>query len=138
MPENTLKNTTSWTEEHDIFCLRHNIPPSAQYLWRWLIRQGEIGKEVEPDLSQFNTWVETNRGESYDQPYLKEMFQLLESHRLIHVLKEFSWKVYRLIIRPLSWLNPPKKKERKNSNPLDSSPKVEPSNAQSTENLNLS
>ncbi|MCC5625368.1 hypothetical protein [Nostoc sp. CHAB 5715] len=53
MPENSLKNALPWTEEHEAFCYQHHICPAAKSLWQWLMRQGEIAEEVEPDLSEF-------------------------------------------------------------------------------------
>ncbi|GBG20355.1 hypothetical protein NIES4072_40320 [Nostoc commune NIES-4072] len=57
MPENSPKNSPPWTEAHEAFCYQHHIPPAAKILWQWLMRQGQIASEIEPDLSEFNTWV---------------------------------------------------------------------------------
>jgi hypothetical protein len=109
MPQNTLP----WTEEHEAYCYQHHIPPAAKILWQWLMRQGEISLEVEPDLSEFNTWVEKSRGKGYSHNYLKKMFELLCEHRVIQVVKQYSWKIFKLLVRPLEWLKPPRKKREK-------------------------
>jgi hypothetical protein len=114
MPEDTLKNNLSWTEEHDAYCYKHHIPPAAKSLWQWLIRQGEVTAEIEPDLSEFNAWVAKQRGKPYAHNYLKQMFELLQEKRLLQVVKKYSWKIFKLLVRPLEWLKPPRKKREKN------------------------
>ncbi|OUL36389.1 hypothetical protein BV372_08085 [Nostoc sp. T09] len=114
MAENTIKNNLPWTEEHESFCYKNRIPNAAKVLWQWLMRQGEISAEVEPDLSQFNEWVAKVRGKPYAHNYLKKMFELLCEHGVIAVVKQYSWKIFRLLVRPLEWLKPRKKKREKN------------------------
>lgn len=117
----------AWTEEHDEFCLKNRIPPAARLLWRWLINQGKEGHESEPDLQDFNEWVEKNRGQGYAQIYLKKIYKALVDNRIITQVKKFTWRIYRVIVQPLSWLKPPRKKVQ---NP-NSSFTLHPSNAQS-------
>ncbi|MDZ8239700.1 MAG: hypothetical protein RMZ69_21550 [Nostoc sp. ChiQUE01a] len=133
MPENTYKINLPWTEEHEAFCYQHRIPPAAKSLWQWLMRQGVIGEEVEPDLSEFNAWVEKVRGKKYTHNYLKQMFELLQVHRVIQVVKQYSWKIFKLLVRPLQWLKPRKKKREKNLQNSNSSYTLQASNQQSTE-----
>jgi hypothetical protein len=117
---------TLWTEQHDQFCLKNKIPPAAKLLWQWLIREG-LEQEVEPDLSEFNDWVKKHRGKSYAHNYLKQMFNALVELRVIQVVKQYSWKIFKLIVRPLEWLNPPKKQKLQNDNTTYKSPKSNPS-----------
>lgn len=105
------KSINLWTEQHEIFCLENKIPPAAQHLWQWLLRQGNVIEEIEPDLSEFNAWVEKWRGKKYSHNYLKSIFQLLEKLGVISIIKPYSWKIYKLVIRPLEWLFPRKKKK---------------------------
>jgi hypothetical protein len=114
MPQNTTYSILPWTEEHESFCYKNRIPNAAKVLWQWLMRQGEISQEVEPDLSEFNAWVAKVRGKAYAHNYLKKMFELLVEHRVIQVVKQYSWKIFRLLVRPLEWLKPPRKKREKN------------------------
>lgn len=130
MPENTLKINLLWTEEHESFCYQHHIPPAAKSLWQWLMRQGYIGSEIEPDLSEFNAWVAKSRGKGYSHNYLKQMFELLLGHRVVQVVKQYSWKIYKLLVRPLNWLKPRKEKNLQNRN---SSCDLDPSNDTSAE-----
>lgn len=125
MSENTIKINLPWTEEHEAYCYQHHIPPAAKSLWQWLMRQGVISTEVEPDLSEFNATVAKSRGRGYSHNYLKQMFELLVNHRVIQVIKQYSWKIYKLLVRPLDWLKPRKEKNLQNSN---SSYKIEHSN----------
>lgn len=106
---------TLWTEQHDQFCLKNKIPPAAKLLWQWLIREG-IDQEVEPDLSEFQQWVEKHRGKKYAHNYLKQIFNQLVELRVVQVVKQYSWKIYKLIIRPLEHLKPRKKQKLQNHN----------------------
>ncbi len=114
MHQNKENSTNLWTEQHERFCLQNKVPHAAQRLWQWLLWQGNLTEEIEPDLSEFNTWVEKWRGRKYTHNYLKTMFQLLNDLRVISVVKTFSWKIHRLVMRPLDWLNPRKREPKKN------------------------
>ena len=128
MTENTLKNNLPWTEAHDTFCYQHHIPPAAKTLWQWLIRQGQIASEIEPDLAEFNAWVAKVRGKPYAHNYLKKIFSILVSCRVLQVIKQYSWKITKLIVRPFSWLNPLKKARKKKLHNHNSSYNSQPSN----------
>lgn len=129
MTENTTKINLPWSQEHEEYCYKHRISPAAKILWQWLMRQGEISEEVEPDLSAFNAWVETVRGKGYCHKYLKKIFDELVEHRVIQVVKKYSWKIFKLLVRPLEWLKPPRKRVRKNFQNVGSSSTLDPSNA---------
>ncbi|WP_375505666.1 hypothetical protein [uncultured Nostoc sp.] len=133
MPENSFKNNLPWTESHDAYCYQHHIPPAAKILWQWLMRQGYIGSEIEPDLSEFNAWVAKTRGKPYGHNYVKKMFETLVSCRVLQLIKRFSWKSTRVILRPLSWLNPLKKVQEKNLQNHNSSYNLPPSNDSNAE-----
>jgi len=126
-------NINPWTEEHDEFCLENHIPPSAKLLWQWLIREG-IESEIEPDLSEFNEWVAKFRGKAFSHNYLKQMFQLLVDHRVVQVVKQFSWKIFRCLVRPLDWLFP----KQKNLHNRNSTFNPQPSNPTSADDELLS
>lgn len=133
MTENTPKINLLWTEEHEAYCYKHHIPPAAKILWQWLMRQGQIASEIEPDLSEFNAWVAKTRGKPYAHNYLKKIFEILVSCRVLQVIKQYSWKITKLLVRPLSWLNPPKKRREKNLQNHNSSYNSPPSNDISAE-----
>ncbi|MBD2569701.1 hypothetical protein [Anabaena lutea] len=118
----------TWTEKHDQFCLKNSIPPAAKLLWQWLIREG-VAEEVEPDLSEFNHWVEKHRGKGYAHNYLKQMFNVLVENRVIQTIKQYSWKVFKLIVRPLEWLKPRKKQKLHNPNSTYKTPTPNPTNS---------
>jgi hypothetical protein len=128
MTVNRIKKQLPWTEEHETFCYQNHIPPAAKSLLQWLMRQGQIAAEIEPDLSEFNAWVAKVRGKGYAHNYLKQIFEILVSSRVLQVIKRYSWKITKLIVRPIDWLNPPKKKNLQNHN---SSYTLDPSNVQS-------
>lgn len=116
MPKNTQKSINLWTEQHEIFCFENKIPSAAQHLWQWLLRQGNVIEEIEIDLSKFNTWVEKWRGRKYTHNYLKSMFQLLDKKGVLSVIRPYCWKIHKLVLRPLEWLKPRKKKKLQLSN----------------------
>ncbi|BAT53769.1 hypothetical protein NOS3756_27320 [Nostoc sp. NIES-3756] len=128
MPGNSTESNLPWTEEHESYCYQHHIPPAAKILWQWLMRQGEISEEIEPDLAAFNAWVKKVRGKEYSHNYLKKIFDILVESRVIQVVKQYSWKIFKLLVRPLDWLKPPKKRREKKLHNHNSSYKTEGSN----------
>lgn len=133
MPENSFKNNLPWTEAHEAFCYQHHICPAAKSLWQWLMRQGVISSEIEPDLSEFNATVAKARGKGYCHNYLKQAFNQLVEHRVIQVVKQYCWKIFKLLVRPLEWLKPPIKKPTKNLQNHNFSYTLQASNQQSSE-----
>lgn len=137
MTQNSFKNALPWTEEHEAFCYKHHICPAAKSLWQWLMRQGVISSEIEPDLSEFNATVAKARGKGYCHNYLKQAFNQLVEHRVIQVVKQYCWKIFKLLVRPLEWLKPPRKKRSKNLQNNNSSYKTDPSNDNSVVTGNI-
>jgi hypothetical protein len=128
MPKTNNKSSGQWTDKYDAYCLEHGLTPSAKLLWQWLVYQGE-NQELEPELKEeFNQWVGKKRGKPYDPKTLKTAIKQLSDCAVINILREFSWKVYRIFLRPLEWLTP-KKKSR---NPAQIS-NLDPSNSTSVE-----
>jgi hypothetical protein len=58
---------------------------------------------------EFNNWVGKKRGKPYDPKTLKSAIKQLDDCAVINILRKFSWKVYRICLRPLDWLTPKKK-----------------------------
>jgi hypothetical protein len=132
MPGNSTESNLPWTEEHESYCYQHHIPPAAKILWQWLMRQGEISEEIEPDLAAFNAWVKKVRGKEYSHNYLKKIFDILVETRVIQVVKQYSWKIFKLLVRPLDWLKPPKKRREKKLHNHNSSYDLPASNVDSS------
>lgn len=91
MTKNKPKNTSTWTEEHDAFSLENHFTPAAKLLWQWLMRQGGLGEEIEPDLTEFNDWVGKHRGKGYTRPTLKKALEQLEQSGIVRTLKRYTW-----------------------------------------------
>ena len=102
-----------WTEKHDEFCLENRIKPSAKLLWQWLIRQGKLSNEIEPDLKDFNDWVAKFRREPYCRDTLKDALQQLIDLRVVHLVKRFTWRVVRIVTRTIEDLFPRKKSRQR-------------------------
>ncbi len=136
MPQNSREKRHSWTELHEAFCHQHHICPAAKILWQWLARLGE-GIELEPHLkNEFNTWIAKIRGKGFSDKWLKHIFNKLVECRVIRIIKKFTSPYeFRLVLRPISWLNPPKKSPEQKSRKLNSTSTLDPSNAQSVEDV---
>jgi hypothetical protein len=115
MHKTIKKFISQWTDEHEAFCLKLGIKCAAQQLWYWLTTNEEIGKEIEIDLIDFNQLVGKKRGEPYCNRHLKQVFAKLEELEVIKVVKPYSWHVFKLIIKPLDWLKPPRKQSFQNN-----------------------
>lgn len=102
------KVTSTWTLKHDAYSLAHSLTPSAKLLWQWLVKEGE-GLEIETDLqTEFNNWVYKQRGKPYDPKTLKSAIAQLGNCAVINVVRKYSWKIYKIFLRPLDWINPKK------------------------------
>lgn len=111
----TVSRVTDWTDKHDEFCLANNIPPAAKLLWEWLTRLGEA-EEVEPDLGEFNDWVKKHRAKGYCRPTLKNALGKLIDCGVVNLIRQYTWKIVKIVTRPLAWLTPKKKLTRTTTN----------------------
>jgi len=103
----TVSRVTDWTNKHDEFCLANNVPPAAKLLWGWLTRLGEA-EEVEPDLGEFNDWVKRYRSKGYCRPTLKSALAKLVDCGIVNLIRQYTWKIVKIVTRPLDWLKPKK------------------------------
>ncbi|BBD60608.1 hypothetical protein NIES2109_34070 [Nostoc sp. HK-01] len=115
MPGNTKLQNSQWTEQHDAFCLANKIAPAAQFLWRYLTTEG-VGEEVEIDLTDFNKQVTKHRGKGYCRLTLKNALAQLEQHRVVNIIRQYTWKIVKIVTRPLDWLKPKKNLQKGNKN----------------------
>ncbi|MBD2775180.1 hypothetical protein [Iningainema tapete] len=113
MTEKTKNRLSSWSQKHEAFCLENQIPPAAKLLWQWLIIQG-IGEETEPDLAEFNDWVKKHRGKGYCRLTLKNALAKLVECRVITLIKQYTWRIVKIVTRPLDWLLPKKNLQKQN------------------------
>jgi len=65
--------------------------------------QGEAA-DIEPDLNDFNRWVERKRGKPYCRQTLKDAIAKLEEIGIIRIARRFTWRVSRLVLRSLKWV----------------------------------
>jgi hypothetical protein len=95
-----------WTKKHDDFCLEHQITPSAQLLWRWLMTEGQPGDRIEIDLKlEFNIWVAKHRIQGgFSPPTLKTALDQLESAGVIVIERTYTWSIHAVVYRALKWL----------------------------------
>jgi hypothetical protein len=103
----TVSRVTNWSPKHEEFCLANNIPPAAKLLWQWLTKLGEI-EETEPDLADFNEWIKRHRSKGYCRPTLKNALIKLIDCGVVNLLRQYTWRIVKIITRPLDWLTPKK------------------------------
>lgn len=120
-----------WTDKHEEFCLENRITPAARLLWQYLIKQGELNNESEPDLAEFNAEIAKHRGKGYCRVTLKKALSQLIDLRIIHLVKRFTWRLVRIVTRSISDLFPKKKLRNENEsyalptpNPQSSEPGI--------------
>lgn len=113
MTDRKRKKPSKWSQKHEEFCLANRIPPAAKLLWQWLISQGQC-EETEPDLSEFNDWVKKHRGKGYSRPTLKNALAKLISCGVVSLIRQYTWKIVKIITRPLEWLQPKKNLQKQN------------------------
>lgn len=131
MTERNKFRPSSWSQKHEEFCLENQIPPAAKLLWQWLILQ-EIGVETEPDLDEFNEWVKRHRGKGYCRLTLKNALSKLIDCRVVNLVKQYTWRIVKIITRPLDWLLP--KKNLQNRNQIYASPTSNPQSVETEVN----
>lgn len=124
-----VQREPDWTKRHDEFCLANNLPPAAKLLWEWLKRLGEV-EETEPDLGEFNDWVKRHRGKGYCRPTLKNALAKLIDCGVVSLIRQYTWKIVKIVTRPLDWLKP-----KKNLPERQQIYALPPSNAESDEAL---
>lgn len=106
MTHKTQKSISHWTYKHEEFCLKNQIPRAAQLMWEWLIKDGKVNIETEPELKDFNEWVEKFRGRGYCRNTLKSAFSTLVENRVVNLVKRYTWCVVKIVTRPLEFLEP--------------------------------
>lgn len=109
MAQKVQKSITHWTKKHAEFCLKNKLPTAAKLLWEWLIENGKVGRESEPDLKDFNKWIEKSRGRGYCNKTLKKAFNKLVECRVVNLLKKYTWNIVKITTRPLEYLKARKK-----------------------------
>lgn len=114
MTYNKNKSITHWTYKHEEYCLKNEIPRSAQLLWEWLLKSGKVNIESEPDLKDFNNWIKKHRGKEYCRNTLKDAFNKLVECRVINLVKKYTWNIVKIVTRPLEYLKPKKKLRKRN------------------------
>ncbi|NJN13236.1 MAG: hypothetical protein HC836_18045 [Richelia sp. RM2_1_2] len=113
MPQNRNTSILPWTYKHDEYCLENGITPSAKLLWQWLVKKGYVSQEI-IDLKEFNGWVAKHRLKgAFSNKALKLAFNKLIECRAINLLKGYTWNIVKIITRPIEYLKPRKKVQKR-------------------------
>lgn len=115
MTRNSKNITNFWTQKHQELCLKYRIKAAYQQLWYWLTNYSQPGKVIEATLHDFNAWVEKQSGETYSPRHLKNLIKKLIECGLVKLIKKYHWHEFKLIVKPIEWLDPPKKQVEQNS-----------------------
>ena len=122
MPENSQNKTSFWTQKHQELCLKYRIKAAYQQLYYWLINYAKPGKVIEASILDFNAWIEKQSGVALNPRHLKNLIKRLLDFGLVRLIKKYNWHEFKLIIKPLDWLEPPRKRaEQKSEIGIDSS-----------------
>lgn len=100
----------TWTKKHDEFLQASNISGCAELLTRWQLRRAKLNEpsEIEIDLRQFNKWISKNRllGEYHRKTLINAQANLCDrSNGMFTIMKKYSPYVYKILVRPLSFLS---------------------------------
>ncbi|OYD93129.1 hypothetical protein CDG76_20770 [Nostoc sp. 'Peltigera membranacea cyanobiont' 210A] len=134
MPQNSQNNPNFWTQKHQELCLKYRIKAAYQQFWCWLTNYAKPGKVIEVTLHEFNAWVEKQSGQPLSERHLKNLLKRLLEFGLVRLIKKYNWHELKLIIKPLEWLEPPRKRAEKRSEIRIDSSKISP---QTQENSSL-
>lgn len=115
MTRNSKNLSNFWTQKHQELCLKYRIKAAYQQLWYWLTNYSQPGKVIEATLHDFNAWVEKQSGESYSPRHLKNLIKKLVDCGLVKLIKKYHWHEFKLIVKPIEWLEPPKRRVEQNS-----------------------
>ena len=113
MPQNRNKTIVPWTYRHDEYCLKNGLPPAAKLLWKWLLRHSILNAESEIDLNDFNRWIAKSRGKGYCQKTLKGALEKIYQSRVIELCRQYTWRIVKIITRPIEYLKPRKKVQKR-------------------------
>jgi len=99
----------TWTKKHDKFALSVNLSESRKLILRDILRKGKLNEptEVEVDLRVTNQWVGKCRLQGlFHRKTMTTAIPDLEEKTMgmIVVLKRYSPWVYKLLVRPLSFV----------------------------------
>ena len=114
MTHKTQKSISHWTYKHEEYCLKNKIPRAAQLMWEWLIKKGQVNIETEPDLKDFNKWISRHRGKPYCRNTIKSAFNCLVENRVVNLVKRYTWRIVKIVTRPLEFLKPKRKLQKRN------------------------
>ena len=104
-----------WNKRHDEFTYQQKLMPSSCYMLRWILRKAKSNEivEIEIDLKKFNNWVAKKRGKPYDRATLALAISQLDNQTegMIIVLKRYTPWIFKLLVRPLSFVEKNKSKK---------------------------
>ncbi|MCC0179941.1 hypothetical protein I4641_23725 [Waterburya agarophytonicola K14] len=99
----------AWTKKHDNFALATNLSESQTLVLRDILRKAKLNEpcEIEVDVRPTNKWIGKHRllGEFHRKTICNAIPALDEkSQGMLTILKRYSPWVYKILVRPLSFL----------------------------------
>jgi hypothetical protein len=128
----------NWTRKHTKFSVQNRLTPTARELWQWLLDEMSEGSSEIIDLRDFNKWVKRTRGFPHDPKTVKSAAKQLRDKGVLTNAKSYTAYVWKWTLQPIRVLMPPPfRPPKKNSVYQPQIPGLDPSNAQSVKDEDL-
>ncbi len=130
--------SSNWTRKHNKFSVQNRLTPTARELWQWLLDEMPEGSNEIIDLKDFNKWVKRTRGFPHDPKTVKSAAQQLLEKGVLTNAKSYTAYVWKWRLEPIRVLMPPpfRPPQKKSTSQLEI-PNLDPSNAESVENPDI-
>ena len=130
--------TSNWTRKHNKYSLQNRLTPTARELWQWLLDEMPERSHEIIDLRDFNKWVKRTRGFPHDPKTVKSAAQQLRDKGVLTKAKRYTAYVWKWTLQPIYVLIPPpfRAPQKKSSSQLQI-PDLDPSNAVSVGNQDI-
>jgi hypothetical protein len=131
-------NSSNWTRKHIKYSVQNRLTPTARELWQWLLDEMPEGSNEIIDLRDFNKWVKRTRGFPHDSKTVKSAAQQLLEKGVLTNAKSYTAYVWKWRLEPIRVLMPPpfRPPQKKSTSQLEI-PNLDPSNAESVENPDI-
>ena len=131
-------NSSNWTRKHIKYSVQNRLTPTARELWQWLLDEMPEGSNEIIDLRDFNKWVKRTRGFPHDPKTVKSAAQQLREKGVLTNAKSYTAYVWKWRLEPIRVLMPPpfRPPQKKSTSQLEI-PNLDPSNAESVENPDI-
>lgn len=108
----------TWTRKHQDLAIKNRWWQSTTNLAEFICRQAKSDRaiEIEFDANKFQRHIAKLRGKPYHRTLIRKAMAQLDSNSngLIVILRDYSHGIYKLLVRPISFLNENKDSQSEN------------------------